>query len=180
MKEKNIERIDGVDNILDDENFSQENYSSVITEAVVRAYAVVMSEREEKGNIYRGFSRKDYEKYRREQDPHYRSIERVLGSWTLVKNIIPVNKIDSKQKVPWEKYSLDNVYQLFSDIAKYNGVPISKITISNFDNYRDNHRHLEIPRWISYAHALGYGYRWKEMVRDTLKKKYIKDSQGRR
>jgi len=90
--------LNGIDDILDEDNFLSNETWEKILEAVIRAYSIVIIEREKEGNFYTGFSRREYMKYKREEDPHYRTIESFLGNWSVVKNILPVESKTSRQK----------------------------------------------------------------------------------
>lgn len=156
--------LSGIDDILDEDNFLSNKTWEEILEAVVRAYSIVIIKREKEGNFYTGFSRKEYMKYKREEDPHYRTIENFLGSWSVIKNILPVGSQKSRQKFSDNDYDKETVIRYLNEASKYfNLQSFTELTIKQFDEYRmissDN-----IRSWRFYSRLFGYGDKWKSFL----------------
>jgi len=114
-------------------------------------------------------------KYKREEDPHYRTIESFLGNWSVVKNILPVESKTSRQKFSDSDYDKETVIRYLNKAAKYFKLQsFTELTIKQFNEYRivssDN-----IRNWRFYSRLFGYGDKWKRFLTAMGEHSFRKD-----
>lgn len=134
-----------------------------IEESIFRAYAKLIVEREKKGDYYTGFTREDYEKYKRPSDPSRWKIENSVGNWDRVTSIIPM-KIQKRRRNKWEEVSPGKFHQILSSISKESGKHISEITISDFNDFKMNHPEYDIKGWRCYTRSVIGEDKWKKSI----------------
>lgn len=167
--------LDGIDDLLDEGNFIDNKKWESIVNAVIYSYSMALIDRKQKGDVYTGFSREDYMDYKKETDPHYRVIERFLGDWSTVKNLLPVPSKFSRQKFTTGKYSRDDVISHLKNAAKYNNKDsFTSLKVREYDEYRE-HSDDPVPGWRFYSQRFGYGTRWKDFIHGMAEYDYRRD-----
>lgn len=165
------------DNFLEEGNFPRsQEISSILVESVVRAYALIMIDREKTHSPYKGFSRKDYLKYRRPHDPHPSVIEKALGSWTRVKDILPIDNPVSRKRDSVDKITLEKFYNILGNIAQVHNISRTDVTIAQFQDFVSG-TDMDFS-WKTYASRLGYDIRWKNLVQSACVDMYRKKKLG--
>lgn len=167
--------LDGIDDILDEDNFIDNNKWESIVNAVIYSYSMALLDREKNGDSYTGFSREDYMNYKQSSDPHYRVIERFLGDWSTIKNLLPVDSKSSRQKFTTGKYSKDDVVFHLKNAAKYNNKEsFTSLKVREYNDYR-LHSDEYVPGWRFYSQTFGYGTKWKDFIHGMADYDYRKD-----
>lgn len=107
-------------------------------DALVHAYSESIDYYRGHGKTWRGLTRRDYMKFKREDDPTYRSIERVLGSWKAFTNLIPED--EGFRPRPghhgWDSLTKERFYQILVDIGHLFDKSPWRVTTYDYDRYR--------------------------------------------
>lgn len=124
-----------------------------LVSALIHAYSAVMDKRREQGNTWTGLTRKEYQDNKRDEDPHYWDIERILGSWSDFTRLIPSN--ERSQIIPRDVNVVKSFREAILSVSEENNKPPHEVSYRDFIRYQDRHPEKEIHDWRTYAKILG-------------------------
>lgn len=163
-------------------NISTENTFYVkLTDAVYYAYANLLIDRQSRGDMDTSFSRRDYNKYKKKEDPSVSTIERHLHGWGNVAKILPIEDVSfmkhlrKPQKGNFTDLSFTEFYDILDDIASSNDK--NSILDITAKEYREYAKENEIPDWRTFAGRMNT-HTWKESVRFAYEKHIKKDDEN--
>lgn len=153
-----------------------------LEDAVYNAYAQLLFERRQRGDLSTSFSRRDYMKYKRPQDPSTSTIERSLGGWANVAKLLPIEdtnnmrhlrsaKLQSRDDLGYERF-----YSILEDIALSVGKE-SPLFVSSREYKAYAKEHL-VADWRTFAGRMETST-WNDTVRFAYKKHFEKKGRKR-
>lgn len=173
-----IEPLAGVDDIIDaaDADTSARTLERY-TDAVLTAYTEVILDRESRGDLYQGFTMQDYLDHRRPGDPSRREIERHVGLWTRMMELIPRDPGGYRRRVDTTG-TVEAFYRALTRVAEANGVWPMQVTSRMYNAYAK--KHPEIVGWRAYATRIVGREHWSSAVKVTCDSMYLRDLKRRR
>lgn len=147
-----------------------------ITHSVLYTYALVIKKRMRAGDPYRGLSRREYQDNKLDEFPNYWDIVRAVGSWSEVNKLLPY--VSDEVKHSKRKRIVDatprHLYSILEKIAGEENIPLDKVRIAMFDEYRRNHPEKNIPNWKTFAKASPRGVdNWRDVRRHAIETAWL-------
>lgn len=158
------------ENILLDDDYN--SFNNEIINSVYKAYALALYERRKRGSSYKGFSRDDYDFYKKEDDPTSRQIVYYCGGWKNIQRILPGDLVGKRDRIDLSHITIENFYHILSSISEENDTLPSSITLKQFNEYRDENP--SVHSWLTYAKHL-HCKNWKELVNYVCVENYKKE-----
>lgn len=150
-----------------------------LTNALYYAYAKLLIDRQDRGDLSTSFSRNDYRKYKRDKDPSVSTIERRLHGWGSVAKILPIDNIESMKhlrsprKGNLSDLNSSKFYDILNNIAvSHNKDSILKVTSREYRHYANENN---IPDWRTFAGRMETST-WRESILFAYKQ-HKKDKQ---
>jgi len=160
---KNNDLISAVSGELSD----SDSFYKQLTQALYYAYANLLIDRQDRGDLSTSFSRNDYKKYKRDEDPSVSMIERRLHGWGRVAKILPIENIEGMKHLrsPRKGNNSDLSYSKFYDIldniaVSHNKDSILEVTAREYRKYATENN---IPDWRTFAGRMGTST-WRESI----------------
>lgn len=120
-----------------------------LVSALLYTYEVIVKKRRDIGDTWTALSRREYQENKRDHDPDYWTIERILGSWSAFTRLIPSS--DFKRYHSWDQSTMDVFRDVLNEIAQSNKKKLHEVTIRDFIKYRQDHPDENIHDWRTYA-----------------------------
>lgn len=172
-----IEPLAGLDDVIDvadadPDAITFERY----TGAILRAYTKTILDREEVGDTHRGFTMQDYEAAKRPSDPTREDLERHIGLWSEVMELIPRNPGDFRRKADTTR-SVERFYENLSNIATLNGIWPTQVTARMYNEYAK--ANPGVVGWRSYANRMVGREHWSSLVKVVCDEVYLQQTRRR-
>ncbi len=163
--------INGTDNYIDPEKKYSDSYSDKtfldVVDDICKVYKKVLNKRKENNDFYTGFTLQEYNSNKDENDVSYFYILKIFGSWKKVVELLPI------QNYHYNKNSVDDsiqkLYDILKNISSNLEKDMSKITVKDFDNYRNDHNDENIPGWRTFSRKIAGNDKWKSCVKEVVK-----------
>lgn len=138
-----------------------------LTEALYYAYANLLVDRQSKGDMSTSFSRRDYNKYKKDNAPSASTIERKLHGWGNVAKLLPIEDIRymkhlrKPRKGDINDLSYEEFYDILEKIASSNNKEsILEVTANEYRTYAKENN---LPDWRTFAGRMET-QSWKESL----------------
>ena len=145
----------------------KDSFYEKLTQALYYAYANLLIDRREKGDMSTSFSRRDYKKYKKDNDPSISTIERHLHGWGNVAKLLPIENVEYMKhlRTPRRRGDMNLSFSEFYDILESIATSNSKESILEVTakEYREYAKENSIPDWRTFAGRMETET-WKESV----------------
>lgn len=173
-----IEPLAGLDDVIDPADADPEAITfEKYTGAVLRAYVNTILDREEVGDLHRGFTRQDYEAAKRPGDPSRNDLREHFGAWSQVMELIPRDAGGFRRRVDTTQ-AVERFYENLSQIARIHGIWPTQVTARMYNEYAKSHS--GIIGWRSYANRVVGQERWALLVKVVCDSVYLQETRRRR
>jgi hypothetical protein len=141
----------------------QKYTSQDIVMAMLYAYARLQKERSSSASGVVSMSRREYEKYRRKEDPHWWDIHDHAGSWMNAKKVLPVPSSEMTRRnrrgndATAEKFS-----QVLSSIAQEYDIKPHEVSIRQFMRFKKEHPEYNLANFKVYARYIADSEKWDD------------------
>lgn len=134
-----------------------------IVVAMLYAYATLQKSRSASSNTVMSMSRSEYEKYKRDEDPHWWEIHEHAGSWSNAKKVLPV---PSEYMIRRNRRGNDATAEKFAillhNIARDLDIAPHEVSIRQFMRYKKNHPEINMANWKVYARYIADSGKWDD------------------
>lgn len=158
--------IHDVNNFLSLSSRGQEELSDSIVRNLYMAYARCKVEREKNGDTYKGFSRKDYNKYKTDDALSSSVLESTIAPWSTICSLIPGIDVGSRDKFGSSAVSKKRMFKILRKIALSNDISPYNVSRRQFEKYRSESSD-NIPEWRSFTRRISNSNEWTKTVQEV-------------
>lgn len=175
LKSKGQSPIHGIDDVISGSMQAKKTKQETIIIALFYAYARCLRDRRKEGDRRQSFTRRDYMKYKKEEDPTYRVIERTFGTWSKAVATLPTPEDEPRLIIDLKEISMMKLSKIMKRVAKANKVDsVGEVTAQMYRNYASKHE--GVPDWKTFARYYGYGEKWTLLKEAASEYTYRKDA----
>ena len=137
--------------------------SQDIVMAMLYAYARLQKERSSSASGVVSMSRKEYEKYKRKEDPHWWDIHDHAGSWMNAKKVLPVPSSEmTRRNRRGDDATAEKFSQVLSSIAEEYDIKPHEVSIRQFMRFKKEHPEYNLANFKVYARYIADSGKWDD------------------
>ena len=141
----------------------QKYTSKDIVMAMLYAYAHLQKERSSSASGVVSMSRKEYEKYKRKEDPHWWDIHDHAGSWMNAKKVLPVPSSEMiRRNRRGDDATAEKFSQVLSSIAQEYDIKPHEVSIRQFMRFKKEHPEYNLANFKVYARYIADSGKWDD------------------
>lgn len=141
----------------------QKYTSKEIVMAMLYAYASLQKSRSTTVSGVISMSRREYEEYKREEDPHWWEIHDHAGSWMNAKKVLPIpSEYMNRRNRRGNDATAEKFANLLSKVALEYDIEPHQVSIRQFMKYKKSHPEYNLANWKVYARYIAESGKWDD------------------